>query len=254
MLSSIDKYIKKISNSKSKSFSDDLLNNLDIFLNDSNSKLKIDRNQLIIKCDDDELQITLGKHGNISYEMKKDDISVKGQYHVCKNGYFVKLIDEQRSVHEVDNIYYKDIARKEVFKVLDRRGVEQFRRVTFKLDNYYEDKKTGEITLYEPDIMENYTKNSYMWRVNGKYVLKRNVKKYIYPDGTPSFIDINNSDDCYIGYQLIDSNDKELPNYGEFYGIDKEVFFNYFQKKSNINDVVDNFHSKKYKISHAIEI
>lgn len=253
MFNSVDKFVRKISKTKSKSFSDELLRRLDLFLDNKKSKVNFTKNQLIIECDGDELKISLEKHGNISYEIRKDNVSINGQYRVHKNGCFVKVVDERLSVYDVDNIYSKDITHKETFKVFDRDGVEQFRRLKVKVDNYYEDKKTGEITLHDPDIMENYTENTYMWRANGKYILKRIVREHVYPDGTPVFINIKNSDDCFIRYQLTNANNKEIPDCGEFFGVDREVFFNYFQRKSTINDVVENFHSKKYVRPHAIE-
>lgn len=244
---SINKYIKRISKIKSKSFSQILLKEIDLFLDNNKSTIKFVDDKLIIECDDNELKVVLEKHGGISYEIRKYDMVVTGQYGVYKNGYFVKTDDKKSSVYCVDNAYSKDISYKQIFRVFDKKGIEQFRRVTFKVDNYQEDMETGVITLNEPDIMENYAENYYIYRADERYVLKRVVKKYVYPDGTSSFINIRNCDDCFIRYGLIDKESKELPNYGEFYGVDSEIFFNYFQKKSTINDVVDNFHSKKYR-------
>ena len=53
--------------------------------------------------------------------------------------------------------------------------------------------------------------------------------------------------------KLIKKDTKELPDFGEFYGVDNDVFLKYFQKKSTINDIVDDFHSKKYTRPHVIK-
>lgn len=253
MFNSVSKFIKKISKCKSKYFSDELLRNLDMFLNNKKTKISFDKNKLVVSVNGDELRINLENHGTITFQLNKDDAIIKGKYSLCKNGYYVKTEKEDINIYDVDDILKKDIVHNELFKVYTRDGLEQFRRTTEKVDNYYEDKKTGEVTLCEPDIMENYTSNTYMWRVDGKYVLERKIKKYVYPDGTKSFIDIHNEDHCLIRYGLIKKDTKELPDFGEFYGVDNDVFLNYFQKKSTINDIVNNFHSKKYVRSHVIE-
>ena len=172
MFNSINKYIKIISKSKSKSFSHELLREIDLFLDDKKSKVKFVDNELIIECDDNQLKVVLEKNGGISYEIKKDDVTANGQYSVHKNGYFVKTDNEKLTVYYVDSVCSKDITHKQVFQVFDKKGVEQFKRITFKADNYQEDKKTGEITLNEPDIMENYTENYYIYRADDRHVLK----------------------------------------------------------------------------------
>lgn len=247
MINNISRFIRKISKSKVNVFSEELLKNIDMFLSNKKSNVKFDKNSLIIECNDDKLNVKLGKHGTISYGMKVNDVLTSSEYRIHKNGYFVKFTCDELNSYDVDDVSSKDITHEEVFKLYNKKGVEYFRRITFKVDNYYENKKTGKITLHEPDIMENYTENCYMYRVDQRHILKRIVRENIYPNATPAFMEISNSDNCFIRYELINRDSKEIPDCGEFYGIDKEVFFNYFKKKSTIDDVVDNFHSKKYR-------
>lgn len=253
MFNNVDKFIRKISKCKSKCFSEKLLRNLDIFVGNKKSKIRFEKNKLVVDVNGDELKINLEKHGGITFQLNTDDAIIKGKYSLCKNGYYVKIEKEDINIYEVDDILKKDVVHSELFKVYTRDGLEQFRRTTEKVDNYYENKKTGEVTLCDPDIMENYTDNTYMWRVDEKYVLERKIKKYIYPDGTKSFIDLHNEEHCLLRYKLIKKDTKELPDFGEFYGVDNDVFLKYFQKKSTINDIVDDFHSKKYTRPHVIK-
>ena len=67
-------------------------------------------------------------------------------------------------------------------------------------------------------------------------------------------VDIKNSDNCYIRYKKIDSLVKEIPDYGNYYGIDNEVFFKYFQSEATLGDIIDNFHSKGHVIRNGIQI
>lgn len=253
MLKQVNRISKRILKTvKVDSFSKYILGSMNNYLNLKNTEIEVTNNQLRIKYQNEELTISLEKNC-ISYQIQNDNSVFSGKYVMHKNVYFIKFDEEEKTSYDLEKQYSHNIKHKEEFRVFNKDGIEIFKRKKEKHDNYYEDKETGKITLHEPDIFENYTETNYIWRVDDKYVIKRNMKDYIYPNGTSAFIDIRNSDDCFIRYQLIDSNVKEIPDCGEFYGIDKEIFFNYFQKKSTIDDVVNNFYSKKYYRPGVIE-
>ena len=97
-------------------------------------------------------------------------------------------------------------------------------------------------------LYTNYTENNYSFRVEDKYVVKRSITKYVYPEESDSFIPLRNTDSCYLRYETINKDTKVLPDWGYFYGIDNDVFFNYKQNKATTYDIVENFKSKKYSI------
>lgn len=254
MINNIDKIVKKISKVKVKSFSDELLRQLYGYLNEKSVCVELKQNGINIKCNDGYLNILFEKN-EISYESLNNGNLITGKYIVHKNGYFVKESNKELDCYDIGDSYSNDAKYSETFRVFNKDGIEQFRRVTTTLDNYYENKKTGEITLHDPDLMENYKENLYIWRLDGKYVVERRIKEYIYPDGTYSFIDLKNSDDCLMRYEPIGEDTKELPNCGHFYGFDKDLFFKYFQKDSTITDIMNDVYSKHYrKILNTNEI
>lgn len=254
MINNIDKIVKKISKVKVKSFSDELLRQLYGYLNEKIVCVELKQNGINIKCNDGYLNILFEKN-EISYEVVNGDNIITGKYIVHKNGYFVKESNKELDRYDLADSYSNNYRTKDVFKVFNKNGIEQFRRVTTRLDNFDEDKESGDIILHKPDIMENYTENRYIWRLDGKYVVERIIKEYNFQDGTHSFIDLKNSDDCLMRYEPIGEDTKELPNCGHFYGFDKDIFFKYFQKDSTITDIMNDVYSKHYrKILNTNEI
>lgn len=257
MKNSVDRVIKKISKLKVESFKDELLRQIDICSKEA-QVIKITKNKLEIKGLDGHLDGHLNiliKKNEVSYEIVNGDISIIGKYMKSKNGYFVKISNKKLNYYDIGDSYSHDDKTKEIFKVFNKNGIEQFRRATVRLDNYDEDKETGMITIHKPDIMENYTENRYMWRLDGKYIVERKIRKYVYPDGTRAFIDLKNSDDCLLRYGLVDDNNKEIPENGGFYGFDKKLLLEYFGQKTTINDIIRDVDSKHYrKILNTNEI
>lgn len=253
MLNTVDRFKRKITNLKVRSFSHQLLGYLDLYLNRNETIVRVGKNELNLTWKNRVLNIELTKNG-MSYEFINDDEVIRGRYVKCKSGFYVILTNKESTIYDLDAITSYDMKTKTTFKFFDKSGVERFRRTSTEVDNYSKDKSTGEITRKEPDIMENYTEHCYQWRLEGKYILQRRIKKYFYPDGTKAFIDIKSSDDCHVRYKTVDELTKEIPDYGEYYGIDKEVFFKYFQGDATFDDVIQNFRSKGYVIRPMIEI
>lgn len=250
MINNPRKFIKNITKIKVKSFSEELLNNLNNYLYNENNTVKTTKNELFILNNNyPKLIIKLEKNG-ISYQENKSDKIINIKYKKHENGYYIKKDTRICELYDLGEKTSNHIKTEEVFRIFDKDGFEQFDRVTTKDDTYYEDKTTGKKTLCEPNYNKNYVECEYSYRIDNEYILKRNVRNYAYPDGTKAFIDINSSDHSYIRYELIPKDTKEIPHYGNYYGIDKEIFFNYFQNKATIDDVIDNFHSKKYYIHH----
>lgn len=147
----------------------------------------------------------------------------------------------------------------EIFRVYDNFGIEQFRRRTEKLENYYEDKQTGEIIVNKPDVFENYIENYYVWRTNdfdsnGNYIIARRIKNYTFPQYALNISgeSIKDTDVCSIRFETLDEDIKKIPFGGHYYGFDKELFFKYFQKEATIDDIHGNLKTKKSHIPNNI--
>lgn len=251
MLDNINKFKRKILKLNVDSFKEETLKQIDRYLDRKDTVLDIKKNTLRIHWKNVELELKLEKKG-ISYEIKDNDKVITCKYTEYENAIFIKSNKKSLVTYDLDDKYSYNSTNEEICKVYDKKGVENFNRKTIKERNYYVDKKTGEITIHEPDIMENYTENYYKWRTDENYILERHNIKYIYPEGTKAFIDIKNYDSFFLRYEMIEPNNKDIPDWGHYYGIDSDVAFKYFQKEANIDDVIDNFYSKKYNIKHSI--
>lgn len=232
---------------KFESFSKELLEQIYTYLSMKDIEMKASANSLVLKSQDKKLRVQIQRN-RVSYQIEKKDECILGSYRAYKSGFTITHEEKEELVYDLDEKNSHNVTDKKVFRLFDKRGVEQFRRETEKKDNFYEDKQTGCITLSEPDIFENYIQNEYLWRIDDTHVLKRKKRVYAYPDGTKAFIDLKNEDYCYIRYELLDTKGKEIPMSGRYFGVDKDIFFQYFQKKATMEDIIDNFHSKKYVI------
>ena len=238
--------IKKI---KTPSFSENLEERIKHYTHREADE-EISNEYLVFTLDDSKLTIRFEKD-KISYEdIRGNEIST-GEYVKHKKGYYIKLHHKEKTIYDLGDRNSHNITTKEEFRLYDKKGYEQFRKTTRKEDNYYEDKETGLIVLHEPDIFENYKEDTYLWRKNNKYCLERYKKEYKYPNHTKAFIDLDYEDYCCLKKELINE-EKELPTNGTFYGFDKEIFFDYFQNKSTIEDIKQNVRSKNYKESTYI--
>lgn len=253
MLNTVNKFRRNVSNLKVRSFSSQLLNYLNIYLDKDETRVKIRSDELELKWKSVTLLVKLTKTG-ILYQLVNSTESITGKYVKCKTGFYVVISNKESNVCATETSTSYDMNVKTIFKYFDKQGVEQFRRTSVEVSNYIKDAETWKITPKEPDIMENYTEHCYQWRIENDHVLQRRVRNYLYPDGTKAFIDIKNSDNCYIRYKKIDSLVKEIPDYGNYYGIDNEVFFKYFQSEATLGDIIDNFHSKGHVIRNGIQI
>lgn len=251
MFESINKFKRRILKLNVDSFKTEMLEQLDRFLFSKDIVVDIKKASLKLTRKNMEFNLKIEKKG-ISYEFKDNYRVISSTYKNYKDSIVIKVREESLENYDLVDKYSYNSKNKEICKVYDKTGIEKFRRETIKVDNYFVHKKTGEVTIHKPDIMENYTENIYKWRVNENYILERHNKKYIYPDGTKAFISIKNSDDFFIRYQLVSSDSKDIPYGGNYYGIDTDIVLKYFQREASINDVIDNFNSKKYIISNSI--
>lgn len=203
------------------------------------------KDKLIYILDDSKLVITFEKD-KVIYEDIREEKIFTGEYVKDKKGHHIKYTQKEAATFDLDNCFSHNVTNKEEFRVYDKKGYEQFRRITRKEDNYYEDKETGMIVLHEPCILENYKEDTYIWRTNDNHCIKRNKLEYKYPNHTKAFIDLDYKDYCYLRAGVISEDQKDLQLGGNFYGFDKELFFNYFQNKATIEDIKQNVRSKNY--------
>ena len=255
----IERFMKKISKIKIESFSKELLRIIDSYSRLSDAKIKIKGNKLLISY---HYQIL------IEISVKKDLVTYEkyeyGEYEYKKyfkhiSGYCVQSINKSQVIFGVGDGVSRDSKYDEIFRVYDDNGCEQFRRRTKKMENYYEDKQTGEIMINKPSVFENYVENYYVWRTNdfdsnGNYIITRKIKCYTYPQYALGLSDqsMRNTDVCSIRYETLDDDVKEIPFGGHYYGFDKDIFFKYFQKNATMDDIYENVKSKKYKAPNDI--
>lgn len=248
----IKKILRKIDNEV---FSTSLLNEMNCYLNIDGAEVKTIKNSISVKCQNKQFLVTLELDG-VSYEVKKENGSIM-HYEKClshKKGSVIKVLDQKESIIDLGNQLYFDKINEETFRLFDRRGIETSKRCSKKVDNYYYDKETKEKTLCEPGPFQNYTESVYTWRIESNYVIKRIIRSYPYSNETKASCFTSDSDDFLIRYQLLSEKQKELPQGGHYYGIDSDVFFAYKQNNASIDDVVENFKSKKYAIPNTIYI
>lgn len=242
-------FIKMISNIKNPEFSKELLNKIDEYTKMKNSKIEIKRNVLTISCNDKYLKIKLNIN-SVEFEVVNKNEKINKKYVKDKNGYYIK--EKVKETTHFGN-YIIDKTQKSTYKIYDKKGIEQYRKDTFKHDSYYID-ETNTLMRCEPNGIDNYKEESYIWRVENNKILKRVIKQYTYPEELKTKHHIHDTDYCYVRLQEIERNNKNIPDYGCYYGIDKEIFFKYFQKEIPFEEVMKNFESKKYILNSGIVI
>lgn len=250
MLNNEKSIIKKLTEKiKIESFLKIILDKLEFYLCDVNIDLNVKRNNMTIKTEHNIVNITINDNSVVYTEENKYKKLIR-EYKKVDEFYIVKLIDINEVIYELESsnsINRRTIAET---KIYNKQCKEIYRGIKTNVDNYLQDRKTKEVKLHDPDIMENYEEREFLYRIENKYIIKRTIKKYAYPDGTEAFIDLKNSDNVYLRYEIIDKDSKDIPTWGHYYEIDKDVFFKYYQFKASSNDIVENFKSKKYYIPH----
>lgn len=252
MLNNEERIIKKLSKTiKIESFLKLILDDINFYLCDRSIELNIGRNYMTIKTNTNTINIAINSK-NVLYTKESKDKKVIKEYKKIKQGYIVRIIDESKQVYDLGTTNSINKEKVKEIRFYDTNCKEVYRGIKIKVDNYYQDKKTKIIKLHDPDIMENYEEKEYYYRIEDKYIIERKIRKYIYPDGTEAFIKLKNSDNVYLRNELVNKDTKDIPIGGYYYEIDKNVFFDYNQKKINSDDIVDNFKRKKYCISDKI--
>lgn len=185
-----------------------------------------------------------------SFATTHNSMERTGKYNITKDNVVIEYGKKEKRIYDIGAEFSNNIEEEKVTRLIDKDGHEQFNRTIKKRDNYKENKMDHQITLNEPDVMENYTETEYKWRTSDNHILTRTIKKYLYPDGTKAFIDLNNTDHCSLRFEKIDDETKELPFGGHYYGFDKELFFAYKQGNVGIEAIKENVYSKNYSMPH----
>lgn len=186
-----------------------------------------------------------------SFSTTHNSLERTGKYTITKDNIVIEYGKKEKQIYDLGDELSNNIEEENVTRLLDKEGYELFNRTVKKRDNYKENKTSHQITLNEPDVMENYTETEYKWRTSDNHVLVRTIKKYLYPDGTKAFIDLKNTDYCSLRSEKIDDETKELPFGGHYYGFDKELFFAYKQGTVDIEAIKENVYSKHYSMPHV---
>ena len=136
-------------------------------------------------------------------------------------------------------IVVNNIDEEKVTRLLDKDGYELFNRTIKKRDNYKENKISYQITLNEPDVMENYTETEYKWLGKSKDIPLLKITKnnfviseityidsaristnidntvnaedfFIYPNPTSDYIVVNSNNDNVLKVEVIDAMGKSM--------------------------------------------
>jgi len=220
------KFIRAINKIKNEDFSKELLQKIDEYSNKLNSNVNIKKNVLTIIYNDIEINIILNKK-SIEYQFNKKDETINKKYVKFKNGYYIKTNNIEFCRYGRNLV---DKKQTDTYKLYDKKGMEQYRKINIKKDCFYQN-KNGKLIRIEPKKADNYRKDSYIFRIEQEYILKREKEKYSYLANTKGQYKTEETDDFYIRFQKIDKNSSNIPDYGHFYGIDKDVVFKYFKKK-----------------------
>ncbi len=213
----------------------------------------LNENSLEGTCTTDDMHYTFKMNltaSGASFTTTHNSIEKAGKYTTTKDNIVIEYGKKSKRIYDIETDFSNNIEEERVTRLLDKKGHELFNRTITKKDNYKINKTNNQITLNEPDIMENYTETEYKWRTADNHVLTRHIKKYLYPDGTKAFIDLKNTDYCCLRNEKINSDTKELPFSGQYYGFDKELFFAYRQGTASIEAIEENVYSKNYSMPH----
>lgn len=250
MLNNEERIIKKLTKKiKIESFLKMILDKIDFYLCDVNIELSVKKNNMIIKSKHNVINITINDKSVLYEEINKNRKFIK-EYKEIEQGYVIRFTDISEDIYELetsDSINRRTVVETRVY---NKQCKEIYKGIKTNVDNYFQDRETKEVKLHDPDIMENYEEKEFHYRIEDKYIIKRTTKKYVYPDGTEAFINLKNSDNIYLRYETINKDTKDMPTWGHYYEIDKDLFFNYNQDKVSSSDIVENFKSKKYYIHH----
>lgn len=250
MLNNEKSIIKKLTKKvKIESFLKMILEKIDFCFCDMNTELNVKKNNIFMKTKYNTIKITITEKSVLYEEQNKYKKIIK-EYKKIDQGYIVKLTDINEVIYELETS--NSINRRTVVetRIYNKQCKEVYRGIKTNVDNYLQNRETNEIKLHDPDIMENYEEKEFHYRIEDKYIIKRTTKKYAYPDETEAFINLKNSDNIYLRYETINKDTKDMPTWGHYYEIDKDLFFNYNQDKVSSSDIVENFKSKKYYIHH----
>lgn len=246
----IRKLIRKI---EIESFLTEILDSINYSLNANDVELIISKNDMTIKTKYNTIDIRIIGNTIIYIEENKNSKTTK-EYVNIPTGYIVKIKIEKQDSYDLDDKVSIDKKTTNEFRYYNLDRKEITKAVETNVENYLQDKVTKKITLHNPDEMENYIEKKYYYRIEDKYIIERSIKKYAYRDGTEDFIPLKNSDNVYIRYKKINPDVNDIPTTGDFYEIDSDVFFQYNQNKATMDDIIENFKSKKYHIPKSIWI
>lgn len=196
------------------------------------------------------LKMELTENG-ASFNTTHNSLGRTGKYTKTKDNIVIDYGKKEIKIYPNDKFLFNNITEKKVTRLFDKYGYELFNRTTTKEDNYSENTENHKTTLNVPDIMENYTEIEYKWRTNDDSILTRHIKNYVYPDGTKAFIDLKNSDYCYLRDEKVNHDTKKIPFGGNYCGFDKDLFFQYQQGNIKIQKIVENVNSKHYRKTHT---
>lgn len=238
------KFIRAINKIKNNELKKELIKTIEVYSDMMNSKINIKENVLTITYKNIKLKVILTKNG-VEYEINKIDKILNKKYIKYKNGYYIKISNTEFFRYGHNLI---DKKQTDTFKLYDKKEIEQYRKNTVKKDGFFID-ETGKLINLEPKVLGNYKEDSYLFRTENDYVLRRDIKKYSFLSPEERQYKDEETDDFYIRFQKIDKNSNDIPDNGSFYGIDKDVAFKYLKKEVPFEEIVNNFKSKKYKRS-----
>lgn len=246
MTNNYKKLIKKLKRTvEIESFLENILEQFYFYLNQDDVSTQIENNTICLKIKDIEISIKV-ENNEVVYTKKQNLKKEIQKYNKIENGYLIRISEESQNIFELEDYYSIHNTMEKKIKVYDNSKKEIYRRKTKKAENFNEDKMTRLRTLHEPNVLKNFTENEYSYRIEDKYIIKRTIRKYAHPDDIKLFANLKDLDEIYLRYETINEQTNEIPNWGNYYAIDKSVFFDYKQSKATSDDIVENFYSKKY--------
>lgn len=214
-----------------------VINEVDYF------KAKISDNELIYKrtgSTEEIIKISISEK-NVRYSKQNSTTIITGIYHWEPSGKrYIKYSTKQTTIYKnvfkgkQNNLYdVYNITEEISFSTFDENLKEIWYLNENKDETYYQNKKTKEKVLADPDCFENYTEKDYYFREEPNFIIHRVIRKYQHPeDGN----EIRNEDSCLIAKNYQPDN-KRISRGGYYFGIPKEIYSGYKLGKNTQDDM-----------------
>ncbi len=168
----------------------------------------------------------------ITFASDYNGTKLRGSFSSSKYGIKIKYNEKHQVITRYSKNTLFNIDNKTNLEIYDQSFNQIFGYQKIKQYNYYEDNETKEKIIKEIDPNQNYTFDEYKWRCPNNTIIKKKELNYRYPKGISS--DIKDINEFLIGRNISPNNNK-LPNKGNYYELNQELFLDYCSNRCDIS-------------------